>query len=166
MLVPAQDLLKRAAREHGLLLAITVLSVLASLIQLFVDVSTTISVKWLLFSVLVMSWMIAVLLQALAMVVSDRQLVSGIGVIGTEEDGEVLVVKSTASLSMNTLVSVYVTSQGHEVLSGIGYVQNVQANGITSVRMQARYKAPGKRDKLIVKTTLPHDKIQVVPHDR
>lgn len=137
MLVPAQDLLKRAAREHGLLLAITVLSVLASLIQLFVDVGSTISVKWLLFAVLVMSWMVAVLLQALAMVVSDRQLVNDIAVIGTEEDNEVLVVKSTASLSMNALVSIYVSNQGHEMLSGIGYVQNVQANGITSVRMHS-----------------------------
>lgn len=63
---------------------------------------------------------------------------------------------------MNALVSIYVTNDGHESLCSIGFVENIQINGITSVRVRMRYKAAAKRDKLIVKTTLPNDKIQMV----
>lgn len=86
------EIIARAGREHGWLLAITVLSVLASLIQLFIDVSATISVKWLLFAILVAAWVMAILLQALAMTIGEGPGATEIPVVGFAEGGEVLVV--------------------------------------------------------------------------
>ena len=158
----ANDFLGKIAREHGWLLAVTVLSALSALVTLFVDVNAQISVKWLLFTLWIASSVVVILLKAISVAVSHHPALSEIVVVGPQEDGKVLVVKSTAGLGMNALVSIYISDRGHEALCAIGFVENVQSNGITSIRLRARYRPAGKRDKLIVKTTLPNDKIQVV----
>ena len=128
-----KDILAKVSREHGWILTVAVLSVLSAIATLFVDVNAQVSVKWLLFTLWVASSFIVVLLKTISITLSHHPGLSEIGVIGTQDDGEVLIVKSSVSLGMNALVSIYVSDKGHEALCAIGFVENVQSNGTTCI---------------------------------
>ena len=93
MELPAQDRIKRVVAEHGLVTAITIVSILSAVVGLFVDTNSTVSVKWMLATFLMAFWAIMILLHVLSMAFStDTAVASELPVIQDSDGGQVLVV--------------------------------------------------------------------------
>ena len=150
-------------KQHGTAAFITAFSALSSFVTLFIDVNSSVSVKWVLAATLAALWIAAI--AGLAITSSAKSMTSDFNstVIGVREQGEVLVVRSIAPVNMNTVVSLWEDQDGLEKFAGIGVVENVQDNGISSIRVLKPAVKFDSKKKFIVKLALPIQHVQAMP---
>ncbi len=145
--------------EKSLYIAIAVLGFISSLISLFIDINTTISIKWLLGYVwlsLTIGW---ILVEIIYVIATIRNYPEETKVIHYIQEKQLIILKTTLSLSYQSLLSIYKNEKGYEELIAVGYVLNIQENNTLQVQILKFFgNEDGKslmkiRNQLIFKAT-------------
>lgn len=154
------DVVKKVTTEHGAYIGIAVVGFVASIVGLFVNVNGTISIKWLIATVCISLTLIVILIRALVAAMDRNALADEIRVIRYVPAKGVLLVRSNFDLPVNAVLSIFLTNEGYEELYALGYVENVQARHVASVKITREFiQLPEDTDlgiAAIVKTTLPY----------
>ncbi len=94
--------ISRVTTEHGIYIAIAVVSFLASLVQLFIDVNSKISIKWLLAATCISLIIIALLVRSIAAAGERQPSPEGIRVIKYLADKRVLLIRTSFELPVHS----------------------------------------------------------------
>lgn len=155
-----RHILSKVATEHGVYIFIAVVSVIGSLVGLFFDINGTVSVKWIIGTICLSLMIISILFRSLV-AMGERNLPSeSIRVIKHFPEKNVLLIRTNFDLSVNSLLSIFVTNDGYEELYAYGYVENVQEKHVASLRIIREFMSLPKTlhltEAAMIKTTLPH----------
>jgi hypothetical protein len=148
----------------GLSLLIGALGFLSGIVQLFVDVNTQVSVKWLLFTVWISITVIVVLLKVV-FDLNNEKLAAPASEVPFKYDKEsgILLIRRNEHFINNIVVGCYVEKNDIESLAALGYVHLVQENFI---QIKLREMSAINRDNLNSNSSLGRFVIRpVVPMD-
>jgi len=152
--------ISRVTTEHGIYIAIAVVSFLASLVQLFIDVNSKISIKWLLAATCISLIIIALLVRSIAAAGEHQPSSEEIRIIKFIADKRVLLIRTSFELPVHSVLSIFIRNDGYEELYGIGYVENVQQKRVASLRIIQEFiplpKGVDLGTAATIKTTLPY----------
>lgn len=148
-------MIKQLLTEKIFYIFIAVVGFLSSLVTLFIDVDSTISIKWILFETVTLITIIAILIRTIIMLSQTKNISQNIKVIKYKKENNILILKSNIEIPMNTMVSIYHKNDDYEELYAIGFVENIQENKLIALKI-ANIVKDIELDikKLIIKTTL------------
>jgi len=155
-----REIIRKQSSEHLAYIAIAVVGFISSVVALFVDVNSEISIKWLLFATTLFLIITIFLIRLSFAIASTNGLGSKIRIIKVYKDKGIIAVRSPTELAINSLLSLYEKIDSYEELIGMGYVQNKQEDGILSIKivyLNENGISDDFRKNGLIKTTLPYD---------
>lgn len=121
---------------NGTALFVAVIGVLSSVVTIFVDTDTEISVRWLLFSVTVGAYAVVILLKVCYDALEKgRPLPPFETPIRFVPDGQIFVIRKNENFLSNILVGCYSQVEGLDRLAYVGVVEHIQSN-LIQVKIQ------------------------------
>jgi len=114
---------------------IAVLGFLSSFATLFIDVNTTVSIKWILFETVIFMTLLAILARTILVLSQIKNISQNIKVIKYKQENNILILKSSIEIPMNSLVSIYHKNDDYEELYAIGFIENIQENKLIAVKI-------------------------------
>lgn len=143
--------------EKVIYIAIATLAVISSITTIFIDINSTISIKWLLFVIWVSSTILIIALRLTVHLYLQKEDRDKIRVIKFIKQDYVYILLAKEDLSINTLLSVYKSYDGYEKLCGICLVENVQENKLIAAKL-IKWKDDfplTEQNNIVFKTSLP-----------
>ena len=144
--------------EKGIYILLAVIGFLSGLTTMFVDINSTISVKWFLATMSIFLFILVSFFSILNKIIWEKQIINTIKIVKVLKDKKRLILRSNQSISMNSLLTVYIDNEQHEDLQCLCYVENIQENGLLSALIIEIYQTELDDNlvkKGIVKTTMP-----------
>ena len=155
-----KQIIAKQSTEHLAYIAIAVIGFLSSIVTLFIDVKSQISIKWLLFLIAVFLVVIIFLIRLSVSIATEKGINNKIRIIKVFKEKGIIAVRSPTELAINSLLSLYEKVDSYEELVGMGYVQNKQEDGLLSIKI-VHLNENGISDEFrkngLIKTTLPYD---------
>jgi len=152
------NLLKQIITERGLYILIAVVGFISSITTMFIDVNSQISVKWLLFLISISLSIFIIFLSLLNKVIWEKQITNKIKIIKYYPDKGSIVLKTNQDIFINSLLTIYINTDGYEELQILCYIENIQENKLLLAKIIKVYAKDVSDDLIkngIVKTTLP-----------
>ncbi|MEJ2499422.1 MAG: hypothetical protein P8Y46_08970 [Sulfurovaceae bacterium] len=153
-------LLMQTFTEKGLYIAIGVIGFISGLAGIFIDVNSLISIKWLLFVIIISLISIIALLSLLNKIVWEKQIDQKIKIIKYSQEEEIIILKSSQNISINSILTLYINKDGYEKIHAVCIVLNVQENGLISAKVKRKINKDVIDETIvkkgILKTTLPY----------
>ncbi|WP_201522807.1 hypothetical protein [Aliarcobacter butzleri] len=144
--------------EKGLYILLAVIGFLSGLTTMFVDLTSQISIKWFLAFLSVSLFVLIVFFSILNKIIWEKQIINTIKIVKVFKENNRIILKSNQSISMNSLLTIYVDNEQHEDLQCLCYVENIQENGLISTLIVQSFVSELNENlvkKGIVKTTIP-----------
>jgi hypothetical protein len=159
-------LFKQILWNESLYIAIAVIGFLSSIVSLFIDINSTISIKWLLFCIWLSLTVGIILIKIIFTIATVKEYSSEeTKVIKYIADEQTFIITTGMILSFESLLSIYKNDKGYEELIAIGYVRNIQENGMIHVKIiqnKRDEKFPLKTlNALIFKTALSRQYVNI-----
>jgi hypothetical protein len=156
-------ILARSVSEHGIYITIAVLGFISSIVTIFVNTNSSISVKWLLGAITISTMIIVFLLRVIVTVLERSQVWQTIRVVRYQPETGALLIRANFELPMYSLLSIFVEVDGFETFFAVAYVENTQAHNLASVIIIRQFFAPPANfdfvGKATCRTTLPYHRI-------
>jgi|GEM_PF-2470547 hypothetical protein len=153
-------LFKQILWNEGFYIAITVISVLSTIVSLFIDINAMISIKWLLFCIWLSLTVGIILMKIILAIATFKKYPGETKIIDYIANKQILIIKTDMNLSSESFLSIYKNKSGYEEPIAIGYVLNIQENGMIQIQIikfinkEDEKLSPKIRNTLIFKTVL------------
>jgi hypothetical protein len=153
-----KNIILQVITEKGFYIFLAVVGFLSSLTTMFIDINSQISIKWVLALLTFSLFILIIFFSILNKVIWEKQIVDTIKIIKVIKEQNRLIIKTNQKISLNSLLTVYADNEQHEDLQCLCYVENIQENGLLSIKILKLYSNDLNENlvkKGIVKTTMP-----------
>lgn len=153
-----KNVLLNVITEKGLYILLAIIGGVSSFTTMFIDIKSQISIQWLLALITIFLFILIVFFSILNKIIWEKQIISSIKIIKVMKEQNRLILKTNQSISMNSLLTIYLDNEQHEDLQCLCYVENIQENGLLSVEIIKLFAEELNENlikKGIVKTTMP-----------
>ena len=154
-----KSIILKVITEKGFYIFIAVAGFLSSLTTMFIDLDAQISIRLLLAFLTIFLFILVIFFSILNKIIWEKQIIDIIRIIKVLDNGK-LILKTNQKISINSLLTVYVNNEQYEDLQYLFYVENIQDNGLISIKILKTFSEKIDENlikKGIVKTTIPNN---------
>ena len=152
-----KSIILKVITEKGFYIFIAVAGFLSSLTTMFIDLDAQISIRLLLAFLTIFLFILVIFFSILNKIIWEKQIIDIIRIIKVLDNG---ILKTNQKISINSLLTVYVNNEQYEDLQYLCYVENIQENGLISIKILKTFSEKIDENlikKGIVKTTIPNN---------
>jgi len=154
------ELFKEVITEKGIYIVLAVIGMLSGISTMFLDMESTVTIKWLLFIVTISLIIIIIFFSFLNKIVWEKQIIPTLKIIKFYKEKETIILKTNQNISVNSLLTIYINDEGYEYLQYLCFVENIQEDKLISLKIVYSFRDDKDIEIIkngIVKTTIPQN---------
>ena len=148
------NLIKDIFTEKVLYIFIAVIGFLSSITTMFIDINSTLSIKWFLMLIVIFLTLLLFSIRIIIGLLYIKKIDIEIKPIKYLKDDQILMVKSNTALAMNSILSIYLKGNEYEKFMAVCLVYNNQENGLIALKLFDNCEDINIKE-ILIKTTLP-----------
>lgn len=156
------NLIKDIFTEKFFYIFIAVVGFLSSITTMFIDINSTLSIKWFLMLIVVCLTFLLLFVRIIIGLLYIKKIDMEIKPIKHLQNDQILMVKSNTSLAMNSILSIYLKGNDYEKFIAICSVYNNQENGLVALKLLLGDLDEVNIKEILIKTTLPLEALEVL----